>query len=453
MMNSKEYEQYNKKIFNLAEKYFYKTSMEKICPEKSEEELISFWNQKAPGQKIEVDKLIEILNERFMTGITGIINPRFWGYILTRPVPESHVLDVLVNAIHAAPGATHLALSSTLVEKCTFRWFLEEMGLSEFEGLYTNGGSLSILTALKCARDQVVSREEGISQQVVIYISEETHYSVMRAWDILGGGINNVRRFSVNKLDELVQNIEQDQNCGYIVVAIVCNFGSTNSGEIEPISEIIKIAQKNKIWTHIDASYGGPLLMIDRGKKYRKFFQKADSFNLDLHKWIGMPVGTSIVYLSKKYSFLKSFSFSQKFLDYQNKEYNLSDQCQMGIEGTRRLYGLRVWAAIQLLGFDTIKEVIEKTLDVAEYLRKKLNTVEKIEVIKNSSLSVILFKIAGYDCDNLHNLAKKLYDADVVFITVSEYESQPVMRCCISNFETSERDVDYVIESLSEYIQ
>lgn len=453
MMNRDEYVEYNKKILHLAEKYFYETSREKICPMKSEEELINFWNQKVPDKKIEVDKLIEIINEGFLTGITGIINPRFWGYILTRPIPESHVLDVLVNATHASPGATHLALSSTLVEQCTYRWFLYEMGLSDFEGLYTNGGSLSILTALKCARDQVVSRRNGISQKVVIYISEETHYSVIRAWDILGGGIDNVRKFSPNNLDELTKNIEKEKNDGITVAAIVCNFGSTNSGEIEPIKEIVDIAQRHNIWVHIDASYGGPLLMLDRGRKYRESFQKAESFNLDLHKWIGMPVGTSIVYLSKKYSFLNSFSFSQKFLDYQNKEYNISDQCQMGIEGTRRLYGLRVWAALQLVGFDNIKIGIEKTLTVAEYLRKKLSTLEKVEVIKKSSLSVVLFRISEYCSEDLHDLAKRLYDADIVFITVSEYESKPVMRCCISNFETSEKDVDFVIETLSEYIQ
>lgn len=451
-MDIKEYKDYNAKILDLAEEYFYNTSFEKICPSKGEEDLIRFWDQGAPDDKIEVDELIEMLNEGFIPGITGIINPRFWGYILTRPLPESHILDALVNATHAAPGATHLALSSTLIERCTFKWFLEEMGLKDFEGLYTNGGSMSILTALKCARDQVVSRNEGIKQKTLIFISEETHYSVARAWDILGGGIENVIRFSVNDLDKLSEDIDRERSLGNKIAAIVCNFGSTNSGEIEPIDKIVELANEKNIWAHIDASYGGPLLFVDKGETYRAVFQKTDSFNLDLHKWIGMPVGTSIVYLSTKYSFLQSFSFSQKFLDYQNKECVINDQCQMGIEGTRRLYGLRVWAAIRLTGFDTIRNRIERTLEVTEYLKKKLSLIEKIKVIENSDLSVVLFKIDGFDSKDLHTLAQRLFDDDVVFITVSDYEGQPVMRCCISNYETSEKDVDFVTESLLKYI-
>lgn len=179
----------------------------------------------------------------------------------------------------------------------------------------------------------------------------------------------------------------------------------------------------------------------------------ADSFNLDLHKWMGMPVGTSIVYVSKRYSYLNSFSFDQVFLDYQNMEYNLRDQCQMGIEGTRRLYGLRVWAALSLIGFDNIKQNIIKSLDIAEYLKLKLSEVNKVEVIENTGLTVVLFKIIGYNKNKLHNLTKDLYKEEVVFITVSEYKKQPVLRCCISNFETSSKDVDYVVERIAQYIE
>lgn len=146
------------------------------------------------------------------------------------------------------------------------------MGLRDFQGLYTNGGSLSILTALKCARDQVVEREKGITKKVIIYISEETHYSVIRAWDILGGGINNVIKFNVDNLKDLERSIRVEEKRGTCIAAIVCNFGSTNSGEIEPLEKIINIAKKSKVWVHIDASYGGPLLMIDNGKNIGNFF-------------------------------------------------------------------------------------------------------------------------------------------------------------------------------------
>ncbi|GEM_PF-6928536 len=450
------YENYNKlseEITKISNEYFFKESFNEIHPKKSEEELIAFWNKELPKTGCSIEEVINDIKEGFMTGITGIANPNFLGYVLARPVPESHAFDMLANATHATPGATHLSVSATLIERCTLRWFAEAMNISEFRGMFTNCGSVSNLIALKCARDQMISRDKGITKPIVVYGSEESHYSLRRAWDVLGGGIEQVRTFKSNKLDELKDKIREDRENGYLPIAIMGNLGTTNTGEIEPIKELLEICKQEKLWFHIDGAYGAPILFRKEYSYLQEFVQQADSINIDPHKWIGMPAGTSSIYLNFKHSFLKSFACGAQFLDFQNMDCDTDDQCQMGIEGTRRFYGLRVWGALKLLGFKKIQYRIRESMRLAQYLAEKLREIPEVEVLNKVELSVVTFAIRGFDNRGLMLLTKRLFERNEAFITVTKVHEKDALRCCIIDYEITEESLNGVVKALIDSIR
>jgi len=447
-MDQAEYRNAVAEITKLAEEYFFQTSLREIAPRKSDEKLIEFWSMPDPDDGISMTEVCEELRSGFLDGLTGIINPRFLGYILTRPVPESHAFDLLANATHASPGVAHLTASGILMERCVLRWLANRMGTPTFAGMFTTGGCESTLIALKCARDQYVSRVEGIRRPIAIYASRNSHYSCRRAWDILGGGESGVREFDVASLEELPKQIRSDRESGILPVAIMGTLGITNTGEIEPLQRLSEIATEERLWLHIDGAYGAGVLMLEEFAWLHDAVNRADSFSFDPHKWLGMPMGTGTVFLNAKHSFQKSFSFSAVFTDHQTFTSVIPDQCQMSIQGTRQLPGLRVWGAIRLLGFAEIKRRIRRTLALAKFLVSLLESYPIFQILSRGELSVVVFTVKGYDQEALLSLLQQLAVNDEAFLTLTKVDDVWGLRATIISEYTTEKDLEYIVERI-----
>ena len=447
-MDQAEYRDAVAEITKLAEEYFFHTSLRRIAPRKSDEKLIEFWSMPDPDEGISMMEICEELRSGFLDGLTGIINPKFLGYILTRPVPEAHAFDLLANATHASPGVAHLTASGILIERCVLRWLATRMGIPTFSGMFTTGGCESTLIALKCARDQCVSRVNGITTPIVIYTSHSSHYSCKRAWDILGGGEGGVREFDVSSLAELPRQIQRDRESGVLPVAIMGTLGTTNTGEIEPLQRLSEIATAEGLWLHIDGAYGGGVLMLEEFAWLHDAVNRADSFSFDPHKWLGMPMGTGTVFLNDKHSFLKSFSFSAVFTDHQTFTSVIPDQCQMSIQGTRQLPGLRVWGAIRLLGFAEIKRRIRRTITLAKFLVSLLESNPIFKILSREELSVVVFTVKGFDQEAILSLLQQLAVNDEAFLTLTKVDDVWGIRATIISADTTEKDLEYIVERI-----
>lgn len=60
--------------------------------------------------------------------------------------------------------------------------------------------------------------------------------------------------------EDLDNKIEEEIKKGNKPIMIVATIGTTVEGAIDNVDEITKIAQKHKIWLHLDAAYGGVFL-------------------------------------------------------------------------------------------------------------------------------------------------------------------------------------------------
>lgn len=447
-----EYRNFALEISKLAEQYFFDDSLSELFPRKSEEELTAFWRMPVPMSGSSITEVLEQLKEGYLSGLTGIGNPKFFGYILTRPVPESHAFDLLANATHSSPGAASLAMSATLIERCVLRWFSEVLHIFDHHGLFTSSGTISNLTALKCARDQMVSRRSGIVGRMIIYGSKESHFSLQRSWDVLGCGVDNIRLIDPRRTDTLREQIKQDRRNGCIPVAIMGNLGSTNTGTIEPLHEMLEIANEEGLWFHIDGAYGGHVLMLEEFSNLRSVVNRADSFTLDPHKWIGIPMGTSIVFLNNRHSFHNSFSSDVVFLEYKNIDLEMPDQYQMGLEGTRNFYGLRTWGAIILLGFNTIMERVRESIRLAKYFAAKLSEIPGIRVLNEPQLSVVTYSIDGFSHAELLKFTRIMFRENIAFMTVTAVDEIPAVRCAIISYELTEDMIDEVIDQIQIYL-
>ncbi|XP_031344183.1 glutamate decarboxylase-like [Photinus pyralis] len=144
------------------------------------------------------------------------------------------------------------------------------------DSILAPGGSISNLYAFLAARHRMYPnyKEKGIASikgQLVMFTSDQSHYSIKSCASVCGLGTDNCimvpsdihGRLIPAELERLVL---ERKALGHIPFFVSATSGTTVLGAFDPIPEIADICEKYNMWLHVDAAWGGGLLL---SKKYR----------------------------------------------------------------------------------------------------------------------------------------------------------------------------------------
>jgi aromatic-L-amino-acid decarboxylase len=285
----------------LVTDYFANITELPVFPDTSADELDQLLASELPVEGLPVEQIVNdcrtIINASRHNG-----HPRFFGYVASPSTPVGAFADLIASALNQNVTSWRSAPAATMIERTVVRWLASLVGYAEEGvGLLTSGGSMANLNALYIAHrskspEQVSHR--GLWNAVApmtIYASDQIHLSIPKAADVLGLGRDQVRvvkadeRFRLDVRD-LRERLESDARNGLRPFCVVASAGTVNTGAVDPIIEIARVAQQYNLWFHIDGAYGA-LAALDPSK--RALFdgiEQADSLSLDAHKWLYAPV-------------------------------------------------------------------------------------------------------------------------------------------------------------------
>src|SRR5438477_366507 len=129
-------------------------------------------------------------------------SPRYFGQFNPTPLAIGVWADALCSALNQNAGAWRNGPTSALIEDRVIRWLCELVGYgADSFGVLASGGSEANLIALKCARDFLEGNIRGQGMraaggELVVYASEQCHFSLEKSVDILG-----MVRQSLRKID------------------------------------------------------------------------------------------------------------------------------------------------------------------------------------------------------------------------------------------------------------
>src|SRR5262249_47095598 len=154
--------------------------------------------------------------------------------------------------------------------------------------------------------------------RAVVYLSSQTHHSVGKALRIagLGGCIRRMVRLDhAYCMDShaLVQAIKTDRKRGLLPWLIVAAAGSTDTGAVDPLSDISRIARATGLWLHVDGTYGAMFALCAPGKSALRGIERSDSLTMDPHKGLFMPCGTGAVLVRNGNTLLKSYRYEAHY--------------------------------------------------------------------------------------------------------------------------------------------
>ncbi len=405
-------------------------------------------------------ELLDLLFDQAIPVSYNTAGPGYLAYIPGGGVFSSAVADYIANAVNRYVGVWVAAPGLVQLEVNVVRWFCEIVGYpADAGGILTSGGSLANLTAM------VTARRERLPDNFLtgtIYTSDQTHHSVRKAAVLAGFPAENVREIPTEqceiRLDALQQRIEEDRGAGLQPFMVVASAGTTNTGAIDDLNGVADIADREGLWLHIDAAYGGFFVLTSRGRAALQGLDRAHSVVLDPHKGLFLPYGIGSLLVRDAGALKRAHATSADYMPPMQDDPKLIDFCELSPELSRDFRGLRAWLPIKMYGIETFTASLDEKLDLTTWAVEELRTIPHVEIVAEPRLSLAAFRLAppGRGEDDINALNRQLLDAvnarRNVYLTATTLGGRFTLRICVLSFRTHRDRMEQCLRDIRESV-
>ena len=361
-----------------------------------------------PQKGLGWDTVEKELKEKVLPNLLRTPSSDYMAHLHGPSLTESIASELIISTFNQSMDSWDQSPVATEIEVETIKTLCALYGYSDkADGVFTSGGSQSNQTAIILARDSFCKnilkhdvQKNGLPKnfsKLRMYTSEISHFSMEKSAIILGLGSSCVVKVPVDskkKMDikALSSLIDEDKKNGNIPFLIVATVGTTDFGSIDPLEDLHKIAEKNKMWLHADAAYGSGVIMSEKYNNRVTALKNCDSITVDFHKMFLMTISCSAVLIKDG----KNFDFLTIRADYLNRKEDEEDGytnlVDKSLQTTRRFDALKVWTSFQVRGKEGWSKIIESSMDNALYLYNILKNDEDFQVLCEPEISSLVFR-------------------------------------------------------------
>jgi aromatic-L-amino-acid decarboxylase len=394
-----------------------------------------------PGSGTAFDELLPILAEGAAKGF-NTTGPGYLAFIPGGGIYAAGLADLLADGTNRFVNVWNAAPAFAQIEATVLRWMADLFGLpQEAGGILTTGGSMSIFSAIVTARRTRLP-EDFLAG--TLYVSDQAHASVAKSAILAGFPPGNVREVATGPdlaidLDALRRAVKEDRAAGKAPFFVVGSAGTTNTGRIDPLSELAGFASDEGLWFHADAAYGGFFQLTDRGRERFAGVERADSITLDPHKGMFLPYGTGCLLVRDRALLREAHEIEAHYLQDLAPEGEIPNFADSSPELSRDFRGLRVWLPLKLHGAEAFREALDEKLDLAQWLYEELRATPGFELPWPPDLSVVPFRYlpATGDPEAFNRaLLERINASKRVFLSSTIVDGRFVLRACILSFRT-----------------
>jgi glutamate/tyrosine decarboxylase-like PLP-dependent enzyme len=411
--------------------------------------------------------LLAALGTQVLPNTMAIGSPRYFGLFNPSVIPVAALCDLAVSMLNQNTGSFQQSPVITAIEDRVIRWLVELLGfpLDVAGGHFTSGGTAANLTALKLARDRAASgvREDGatvLAGRGRVYASDQCHFSIERAVDVLGLGRSALVRIPSDENHRLpapllTARIRADRERGLLPVAIVATAGTTPSASIDPLGAIADVAAAERIFLHVDAAYGGAAILSARLRPLLGGIERADTVTIDPHKWMFLPSELGCVLVRDRRWLRASFGEQPTYLkDSADRRDVLPDYYREGLQGSRRGKAFTLWGTLLVHGVDALAQANERAVELAHYLAERVRRLPGFIVCNEPDLGLVCFRYAPpgtspEEQDLLNGLIQRRVEAaGEAWFATTVLGGRKVLRVNIGSFRTTEADLERTLRAV-----
>ncbi len=431
----------------------------KTAPElgqpKKEEELRSLVGETITSAGIGGEKAFDLFKDVLIKATVPIDHPRHLAFVPASPTRAAIMFDLVTSAssIHGAywmEGA-----GGIFCENEAMKWLVSLTGLPEPAfGVFTSGGTAANLSAMVTARENWRKNKDNLNEKALIITSSGAHSSIKSMAKVIDADVILVETedsMSAEMLSDALRELTPHQRKR--LFAIVATGGTTNAGIIDDLDGIATICEQEGVWFHVDAAYGGGALASKLARPLFKGIERANSITIDPHKWLFSPYDCGAILYKNPELAKEAHSQEGSYLDIFKDEgahgFNPSDY---QIQLTRRVRGLPLWFSLAMHGTDKYEWAVQQGIELANLAGRIIQDNPIVELVREPSLSCVLFRRKGWSPDDYRNWTYKNHRDGFALVTPTKWKHQgvyeTVARFCFINPDTTESDIRAILDSM-----
>ncbi|XP_075682855.1 glutamate decarboxylase 1-like [Rhinoderma darwinii] len=364
-----------------------------------------------------------------------------------------------------------------LMEELLIKKMHQLVGWRELEadGIFSPGGTISNLYSVLVARYKFfpIVKTKGMAAlpSIVLFTSEHSHYSFQKAAAVLGIGIENVIAVRCDERGKMIpsdleEKIIAEKEKGHVPFYVSATAGTTVYGAFDPFVKIAVICEKHGLWMHVDAAWGGGLLLSKKHRTKLSGIERADSVTWNPHKMMGVPLQCSAILFQEKGLLQACNELCANYLFQPDKQYDVTyDTGDKSIQCGRHVDVFKLWLMWKAKGTCGFELQINRCLENAEYLYKKLKSTANFELVfpgepehTNVCFWYIPPRLNAMPRDKewntkLHKVAPKIkaqmMEEGTVMVSYQPLKENPnFFRIVFSNPASRKSDIDFLLDEI-----
>ena len=351
------------------------------------------------------DRIPEILNLTVekLHNTYPYFHPLYIGQMLKPPHPVARLAYALTMWINPNNHAMEGGKATSPLEKEAVAEIAAMFGWSEFLGHLCGGGTMANLEALWVAGQLNPGRK--------ILASSQSHYTHKRISSVLQLDFASVPCDAHGRMD--IAALEQFARHGD-VGTVVTTMGTTATGAVDPLPEILALSEKYNFRVHADCAYGGYFVLAqnlepDTANSLSHIGQ-ADSIVIDPHKHGLQPYGCGCVLLRDP-ALGRLYKHDSPYTYFSSTELHLGE---ISLECSRPgAAAAALWATQKLLpltrGGDFSKD-LERSRAAAKMLFAKVSNDPRFVTAFPPELDLVIFAPRAATVSEASAISRKIFD-------------------------------------------
>jgi glutamate/tyrosine decarboxylase-like PLP-dependent enzyme len=406
-----------------------------------------------PDEGAEPLEVVEELIAGAEPGLVAMPSGRFFGWVIGGVLPATLAADWLTSTWDQNAGMLASSPAAAGAEWVASEWLLDLLGLPKNSAVgFVTGAMIANFTCLAAARHDVLRRagwdveRDGLhgAPGVTVIVGEERHETVDVALRFLGLGEGRSIVVPADdqgriRLDALADTLAEVGNNPLIVCL---QAGNVHSGSFDPIADAVDLAHQHGAWVHVDGAFG---MWAAASPKYRHLVagvERADSWASDAHKTLNVPYDSGLAIVAKAEAMYAAMGVHAAYLIQDERP----DPFSTVPEFSRRARGFTVWAALRSLGRRGVAEMVERFCRHARRFAAGLAEMDGVRVVNDVVFTQVCVSF-GTD-EVTREVAARLLKDGTAWMTPSTWHGQAVLRISVSNWRTTDEDVDRTLAAV-----
>lgn len=430
----------------------------RVGPAASRAEVREALDLALPEKGESLESVLDEMVSASQPGLMASAGPRYFGFVVGGSLDAALVAEIVAAGWDQVAFNEATSPASLAFEDIAGKWLKELLNIPATASVgFVTGAQAANTVGLAAGRWRVLHDRgwdvgrDGLSgaPPVRVFVGAERHATVDRALRLLGMGERSMVEVPARPDGAMdataLRPMLESSSPGPVIIC--AQAGNVNTGAFDDLEAIAELARGHGAWLHVDGAFGLWAAASPDKAHLVKGIELADSWGCDGHKWLNVPYDSGYAFCADPDVHATAMAYTADYLTGQTagREFGGGDFVP---ESSRRARGFATWAAIRSLGKSGVASLVDRCCDLADRLASRLDEFEGIEVVNDVVLNQVLVHVG--DAESTDRIAAWIADEGTCWLGATTWRGQRLLRVSISNWTTTEQDIDRVAEVIKE---